>query len=127
MELEKAFLLIVLSLSLWSMLALLLDRRGYLQVNRLFAFLLLSFCVPQIYFYTRYIFPPDGLFVMALAAQAVIWLKGPLLLAMVRLLIGQRLGVYWLHFIPFVLVSSGLALRPQWVFEWGLGGLCHAL
>jgi AraC-like DNA-binding protein len=127
MELEKAFLLIVLSLSLWSMLALLLDRRGYLQVNRLFAFLLLSFCVPQIYFYSRYVYPPDGLFLLALAAQAVIWLKGPLLLAMVRLLIGQPLGVYWPHFLPFPLALVGLVLQPQWVFEWGLGGLAHAL
>lgn len=127
MEFEKAFLLIVLSLSLWSMLALLLDRRGYVGVNRLFALLLFSFCVPQIYFYTRYVYPPDGIFLLALAAQAVIWLKGPLLLAMVRLLTGQPLSAYWLHFLPFVLVLAGLGLKPQWVFEWGLGGFMHAL
>lgn len=127
MEFEKAFLLIVLSLSLWSILALLLDRRGYLQVNRLFALLLFSFCVPQIYFYSRYISPPDGVFLLALAAQAVIWLKGPLLLAMVRLLAGQPMASYWPHFLAFPLVLLGLSWRPQWVFEWGLGGFAHAL
>lgn len=127
MELEKAVLLVVLSLSLWTMLALLLDRRGYLKVNRIFALLLLVCCVAQVYFYTRYLYPPNGLYALALVSQAVIWLKGPLLLAMVRLLSGQSLDGYWLHFLPFPLVLLALVVWPQWMFEWGLGGFAQAI
>ncbi len=127
MEFEKAIALIVLSLSLWGALALLSDRRGHAKVNRSFAFLILCFCIPQSYFYTRLISPPDGSYLLAMAAQAVIWLKGPLLFAMVRLAVGQSLHAFWRHFLPFPFALAGMLLWPQWVFEWGLAGFMALL
>lgn len=122
MEFEKAFLLIVLSLSVWSACALFMDRRGHAQLNRGFGILLLCFCIPQSYFYSRLVLPPDGNHLLGLAAQAVIWLKGPLLLSMVRLIIGRPLRNYALHFVPFLVVLPLMAWAPQLALEWNMAG-----
>jgi AraC-like DNA-binding protein len=122
LEFEKAFLLIVLSLSVWSACALFMDRRGHAQLNRGFGILLLCFCIPQTYFYSRLVFPPDGNHLLGLAAQAVIWLKGPLLLSMVRLIIGRPLRNYALHFVPFLGVLPLMAWAPQLALEWNMVG-----
>jgi AraC-like DNA-binding protein len=121
-EFEKAFLLIVLSLSVWSACALLMDRRGHRKLNRGFAILLLCFCIPQSYFYSRLVVPPDGNHFLGLAAQTVIWLKGPLLLSMVRLVVGQPLHRYALHFIPFILALPLMAWMPHLALEWNMLG-----
>jgi hypothetical protein len=122
LEFEKAFLLIVLSLSVWSACALFMDRRGHAQLNRGFGILLLCFCIPQSYFYSRLVLPPDGNHLLGLSAQAVIWLKGPLLLSMVRLIIGRPLRNYALHFVPFLVVLPLMAWTPQLALEWNMVG-----
>ncbi len=122
MEIEKAFLLVVLSLSVWSACALLLDRRGHTKLNRGFAILLLCFCIPQSYFYSRLIYPPDGNHLLGLTAQAVIWLKGPLLLNMVRLVIGQPLRRFAWYFAPFFMILPVMAWTPQLALEWNMIG-----
>lgn len=122
LELEKAFLLIVLSLTLWSVFALLLDKRGYAQVNRGFAFLIGCLCIPQIYLYSRLVSPPYGVYWLGISAQAAIWLKGPLLLAMVRLVLGESLQGYWRHFVVFPLALAAMFVWPQWALEMSLAG-----
>lgn len=127
MEFEKAFDLMVLSLTAWSAVALLLDRRGYAKVNRWFAALLFCLCVPQIYFYSRMVQPPDGVFFLALLAQSTIWLKGPFIYAMVSLALNHSANRYVLHLLPFVVVTLALFLKPEWGFEWLLGGFLHVM
>lgn len=127
MELGKALLLVVLSLSGWSLLALLLDKRGQRDINRYLAWLLASLCIPQVYFYSRLLMPPDGLVPVALIAQAAIWLKGPFLWLMVSLVTGQPSRLPYLHFVPFVLVSILLLAKPDWLFVVGQLGLLHAI
>lgn len=127
MEVEKAFDLMVLSLTAWSGIALLLDRRGYTRVNRWFAALLFSLCVPQVYFYSCLLQPPNGIFVLALLTQATLWLKGPFIFAMVSLALNQPARRYWLHLLPFTIVSVALLLQPVWMFEWLLGGFLHVM
>ncbi|MET0357269.1 MAG: helix-turn-helix domain-containing protein [Cellvibrio sp.] len=122
MEIEKAFLLITLSLSVWTAFALLLDRRGHMQLNRGFAVLLLCFCIPQSYFYSRLIYLPHGSHLLGLAAQAVIWLKGPLLLGMVHLAVGQPLRRFAWHFVPFIIVLPLMAWTPEFALEWNMAG-----
>jgi AraC-like DNA-binding protein len=126
-ELEKALLLVVLSLSGWSLLALLLDRRGHRAINRCFALLLACLGIPLVYFYSRLLAPPDGVFSLALMSQAVIWLKGPFLWAMVQLLTGRLSRFLALHFVPFVLALSVLLFRPDWLLLVGQLGLAQAL
>ncbi|PUA28344.1 MAG: hypothetical protein B0W54_17945 [Cellvibrio sp. 79] len=126
-ELEKALLLTVLSLSSWSLLALLLDKRGQRDINRYLALLLAALCIPQIYFYSRLLVPPDGVFALALIAQAVIWLKGPFLWMMVLQAIGRPPHLPWLHFFPFLLVVILLLLKPDWLFIAGQLGLLQAI
>ena len=127
MEFAKALSLIVLCLTAWSAIALLLDRRGFAQVNRWFAGLLFCLCVPQVYFYSCYIQPPNGVFWLALAAQATLWLKGPVLFAMVKRALGRPTGYEYLHLIPFLLVLVAMFWQPVWMFEWGLLGFFHAM
>jgi AraC-like DNA-binding protein len=126
MEFEKAFDLVVLSLTVWSGMALLLDRRGYARVNRWFAALLFSLCAPQIYFYSC-LLQPDGNFFLALLTQATIWLKGPFIYAMVSLALNYSSRQHWLHLLPFVLVTVALIIQPVWMFEWLLGGFFHVM
>lgn len=127
MEFEKAFDLIVLSLTLWSGVALLLDRRGYVKINRWFAALLFCLCVPQVYFYSCLLQPPNGNFLLALLTQATIWLKGPFIFAMVSLAFHQSVRSYWPHLVPFFIVTLALVVDPVWMFEWLLGGFLHVM
>jgi AraC-like DNA-binding protein len=127
MEFEKAFSLIVLSLTAWSAVALMLDRRGYAKINRWFAAFLFCLCVPQVYFYSCLLQPPNGIFFLALLTQATIWLKGPVIYAMVSLAFKQGLGRYWLHLLPFTFVALALMVNPVWMFEWLLGGFLHVM
>lgn len=127
MEFEKAFDLMVLSLTAWSGIALLLDRRGYNKVNRWFAALLFCLCVPQIYFYSCLVQPPNGNFFLALLTQATIWLKGPFIFAMVGTALNHSARRYWPHLLPFVLVALALVIHPVWMFEWLLGGFLHVM
>lgn len=127
MEAEKAFDLMVLSLTAWSGIALLLDRRGHAHVNRWFAALLFCLCVPQIYFYSCLLQPPNGVFILALLTQATLWLKGPFIYAMVSLTLNSPRRRYWLHLLPFTLVALALVLQPSWMFEWLLGGFLHVM
>ncbi len=127
MEFEKAFDLIVLSLTAWSAIALLMDRRGYAKINRWFAALLFCLCVPQVYFYSCLVQPPNGNFFLALLTQATIWLKGPFIFAMVTLAFGRPARFYWLHLVPFFVVTLALVLEPVWMFEWLLGGFLHVM
>lgn len=126
-ELEKAILLVVLSLSVWSLLALLLDKRGHSGINFYFALLLACLCIPQAYFYSRLLVPDEGFFVLALMSQAVIWLKGPFLWVMVHLAAGRPARIPVVHFAPFVLAASLLLVSPDWVLVVGQLGLAHAL
>jgi AraC-like DNA-binding protein len=127
MEFEKAFDLIVLSLTVWSGIALLLDRRGYTEVNRWFAALLFCLCVPQMYFYSCLLQPPTGVFWLALVTQATLWLKGPFIYAMVSLALKYSTPRYWLHLLPFLFVTLALMIQPVWMFEWLLGGFLHVI
>lgn len=127
MEFSKAFSLIVLSLTAWSAFALLLDKRGLTNANRWFAALLLCLCLPQAYFYSRYIQPPEGVFVLALVVLATLWLKGPLLLVMVRLALGYPRPAYYWHLLPFALVVVAMLLRSEWMFEFLLVGFFHVM
>jgi AraC-like DNA-binding protein len=127
MEFEKAFDLMVLSLTAWSGMALLLDRRGYAKVNRWFAALLFCLCIPQIYFYSCLLQPPAGNFLLALLTQATIWLKGPFIYAMVSLALNHSVRRYWPHLLPFTLVTVALIILPVWMFEWLLGGFLHVM
>lgn len=127
MELEKALFLVVLSLSGWSVLALLLDKRGYRIANRYFALLIISLCVPQAYFYSRLLVAPEGVFTLALLSQATIWLKGPFLWVMVHLIMGRPLILAPLHFVPFGLVAILLLSKADWLLVAGQAGLLHAL
>lgn len=126
MELEKAALLVVLALTGWSALALLLDRRGHVGIHRVFALLLAALCLSQAYFYSR-LLQPGGVVALGLAAQATLWLKGPLLWWMVRLAAGHAPRLPGLHLLPFALA---LALLARWPSSGptvqGLGAL-HAL
>jgi AraC-like DNA-binding protein len=126
-ELEKALLVAVLSLSGWSLLVLLLDKRGHRAINRCFALLLACLCLPLVYFYSRLLVPPEGVLVLALLAQAVIWLKGPFLWVMVRQLVGHPARFAAVHFVPFVLVASLLLFRADWLLVAGQLGLLQAL
>lgn len=126
-ELEKAVLLVVLSLCCWSLLALLLDRRGQRAINCCLAAILLSLCIPQAYFYSRLLVPPDGLFVLALVSQSAIWLKGPFLWVMVRLVVGRPAALPAQHFAPFAAVTLLLLLKSDWLLIAGQVGLLHAL
>lgn len=127
MELQKALLVAVLSLSGWSLLALLLDKRGQRYINRYLALLLAVLCIPQIYFYSRLLFPPDGVFALALITQAVIWLKGPFLWMMVRVATGHPPRRLYVHFVPFLLVVIVLLLQPDWLLIAGQSGLLQAV
>lgn len=127
MEFEKAFSLIVLSLTAWSAVALLLDRRGYARINQWFAALLFCLCVPQVYFYSCILQPPNGIFSLALLTQATIWLKGPFIYAIVSLALKQESWRFWFHLLPFSVVSLALLLNPVWMFEWLLGGFLHVM
>lgn len=127
MEFEKAFSLIVLSLTAWSAVALLLDRRGYARINRWFAALLLCLCVPQVYFYSCMLQPPNGIFSLALLTQATIWLKGPFIYAIVSLALKQESRRFWVHILPFCVASLALLINPVWMFEWLLGGFLHVM
>lgn len=127
MEFEKAFSLIVLSLTAWSAVALLLDRRGYARINRWFAALLFCLCVPQVYFYSCMLQPPNGIFPLALLTQATIWLKGPFIYAIVSLALKQESRRFWIHLLPFFGASVCLLLNPVWMFEWLLGGFLHVM
>ncbi|HTF98067.1 MAG TPA: helix-turn-helix domain-containing protein [Cellvibrio sp.] len=126
-ELEKAVLLIVLSLSGWSILALLLDKRGQRAINYCLALILASLCIPQAYFYSRLLVPPDGLMTLALMSQGAIWLKGPFLWVMVRLVMGRQPSAMMLHFVPFVVATALLIVRPDQLLIVGQLGLLHAL
>ena len=127
MEFEKAFDLMVLSLTAWSGIALLLDRRGYAKINRWFAALLFCLCVPQMYFYSCLLQPPNGNFSLALLTQATIWLKGPFIYAMVGIALNHSVQRYWPHLFPFAIVALALMVNPVWMFEWLLGGLLHVM
>ena len=111
MELQKALLLVVLSLTAWTALALLVDRRGHAGIHRAFALLLACLGVTQGYFYSR-LLVPDGLHALGLAAQATLWLKGPLLWWMVRLAVGRAPRWPALHLLPFVAALAVLAAWP---------------
>lgn len=126
-ELEKALILVVVSLSGWSMLALLLDKRGHQAVNFYFALLLACLCIPQAYFYSRLLVPSEGIFALALMSQAVIWLKGPFLWVIVQLAAGRPPRLPVVHFAPFVLAASLLLFRPDLLLVTGQLGLAHAL
>jgi AraC-like DNA-binding protein/NADH:ubiquinone oxidoreductase subunit K len=126
MELEKAGLLVVLALTAWSALALLLDRRGHAGIHRVFALLLAALCLPQAYFYSR-LLQPGGVEALGLAAQATLWLKGPLLWWMVRLAAGQPPRLPAAHLLPFALALAALERWPSsGPAVQGLGAL-HAL
>lgn len=126
-ELEKALFLVVLSLCTWSALALLLDRRGQRAINYCLAGILLSLCLPLGYFYSRLLVPSDGLLVLAVASQAAIWLKGPFLWVMVRLILGRPLAHFFLHFVPFLALAFLLVFRSDWLMLVGQLGLVQAL
>lgn len=128
MELEKILSIIVLSVSAWSALALLLDRRGQLQANRYFAVLLGVLCVSQIFNYTLLVASPAAL-IFGQIALASIWLKGPLILQLVQLLIGKKLGfrsIAW-QFSGFPLALAVNIFAPQTQFMWHLLGACLSL
>lgn len=127
MTFQATLALAVLSLSAWSALALLLDRRGPPRINRRFALLILLFCIPQTYFYTQLMVPPMGAALLGLAAQAAIWLKGPLLLSMVRVTFDQPAPGEWRHYLAFPPALLGMVLAPQWSMEWGLAGFAALL
>ena len=122
MTFQATLALVVLSLSAWSALALLLDARGPAAVNRRFSALILLFCIPQAYFYTQLLTPAPEAFMLGLAAQAAIWLKGPLLLSMTRLVVGRPMARESLHFMAFPPAFIGMWFTPQWAMEWGLAG-----
>lgn len=125
MELEKVMSIIVLSISAWSALALLLDRRGQLQANRYFAILLGVLCISQIFNYTLLVASPAAL-VFGQLALASIWLKGPLILQLVQLLIGKKPGfksIAW-QFGGFPLALTINILVPQTQFLWHFFGAC---
>ncbi len=124
---QATLALAVLCLSLWSALALLVDRRGPARVNRRFALLILLFCIPQSYFYTQLLMPPLGAAWLGLAAQAAIWLKGPLLLSMVRATVDDPAPREWRHYLAFPPALLGMALTPQWSMEWGMAGFAALL
>lgn len=125
-ELEKTLIVVVLSLSGWSMLALLLDKRGHRAANLYFALLLACLCIPQAYFYSR-LLVPEGIFALALMSQAVIWLKGPFLWVIVQFAAGRPPRLPVVHFAPFVLAASLLLFRPDLLLVTGQLGLAHAL
>lgn len=133
MEFEKAFLLVVLSLSVWSVFALLMDERGNAKVNRGFALLLGCMCITQAFFYSYLVAPPFGSWSLGVAAQAVIWVKGPLLLLMVRVLTGRAstegsVGAgYWSHLVVFPVMLGAMLYWPQWAMEFNLLGFVTLL
>lgn len=124
---QATFALAVLCMSVWSALALLLDRRGPVRINRRFALVILLFCIPQAYFYTQLLVPARDAALLGLAAQAAIWLKGPLLLSVVRMIVNRPLVSEWRHYLPFPAALIGMALLPQWSLEWGMAGFCALL
>lgn len=127
MEYEKAFTLIVLSVSAWSSLALLLDRRGYQHVNRYFAALIATLCVPQLFMYSALISSP-AMPLFGQLALASIWLKGPLILQLVQLLIGnhRKFNSIWWHFSGFPLALVLNILFPQTQLLWHFLGGCFS-
>ncbi len=127
LELQKALLLVVLSLCGWSILALLLDKRGQRQINQCLAWILLSLCLPLAYFYSRLLASPDGLPLLSFAALAAIWLKGPFLWLMVHLVVGRPVSLPVVHFAPFLLVALMLVFKPAWLMALGQLGLLQAL
>ena len=124
MELIKALLLIIFSLTFWLALSLLVDSRGHRALNRGFALVLASLCVPQLYIYTRLVQPPEGFFLLALAAQATLWLKGPMLWLLVGRILGRPTGPGWPHLIAFPAALAGLILFPQACLNGGLPAWC---
>lgn len=120
--------IMVLSVSAWSALALLLDRRGQLQVNRYFAALLAVLCVSQLFNYALLITAPAAL-IFGQIALASIWLKGPLVLQLVRLLIGEGArfrSIAW-QFSGFPMALAINILAPQTQFVWHIVGACLSL
>jgi len=126
MELQKAVLLVAISLSGWSVLALLVDRRGHPGIHRAFALLLASMCVTLGYFYSRLVVP-GGVPLLGAGAQAALWLKGPLLWWMVRLAAGRPPARPGLHLVPFVVVLATLLARPSTGLVVQVLGCLHAL
>ncbi len=124
MDFQATLALAVLCLSGWSALALLLDRRGPARINRRFAALILLFCIPQAYFYAQLVDPARDVFLLGLAAQAAIWLKGPLLLSVVRAAVDRPLSHEWRHYLAFPPALMAMVFTPQLWLEWGLAGFC---
>lgn len=128
MALEKILIIMLLSVSGWSALALLLDRRGDLRANRYFAVLLGVFCISQIFIYSLLVASP-AVSIFAQLSLASIWLKGPLILQLVQLLIGKGAGfksIAW-HFSGFPLALAINFLVPQSQLLWHLLGSCLSL
>lgn len=112
MEVQKAVLLVTMSLTAWSVLALLLDRRGHPGIHRGFALLLGCLCLTQAYFYSRLLIP-GGVAWLGLPAQATLWLKGPLLWWMVRLAAGQPPARPGRHLLAFLAAVTCLLAWPE--------------
>lgn len=135
MEVEKAFVLIVLSVSLWTALSLFMDGRGYRQLYRYFAVLLVVLCISQLYLYLILIGSPWYQLTGSLAL-ASIWLKGPLTYIFVYSFVykNQPPRHFMWHFSAFPIAVLMALLVPQWqslVHIFGavtlLGYLCYAL
>lgn len=128
MEIQKVCILVTLSLTLWSSLALLTDQRGELVINRWFALLIFLLALPQGYFYSNLTASMDISFYWAVLAQATLWLKGPIALAMVQIALGRHIPtVSAVHAIPFCLAITDLSLGSSPFILWGIGGALHAL
>lgn len=124
LEINKAISLVVLTLSVWSALHLLLDRRGNSQINRWFSALIFSLCVPQLYFYSLTLVP-QGWLTLAALSQSAIWLKGPLLITFVGLVFNKASGRAFWHFIPFIVVIPLFLFVPKFAWWASLFGLLH--
>lgn len=128
MEYEKAFTLIVLSVSGWSSLALLLDRRGYQHINRYFAALIAGLCLSQVFIYSTLISSP-AMPILGQLALASIWLKGPLIMQLVQLLLGRhrKFSSIWWHFSGFPIAFLINIFFPQAQLLWHFLGGCFSL